>query len=282
MDVDVLARAAELSARREPYALATVVWRRAPSSGHVGSKAIIRADGTIDGWLGGRLRPAHASGARRSPPSATACPGCCSWASPTIWSVSPTEGMVKVPMACESEGALEIYLDPMLPGPQLVVIGRSPAVFTLTRLAAELDWSVTVIDQDGRPDDHPRPRAGAHRARPVGPRHRARLGRRRGHPGHLRRPGPRGGPGHRGRLRGPGGGREAGVGHPRPAAGPGRGRRSARPGAGPGRSRPGPDRQRRHRGGRPGRARGPPGPGGARSRRRSPSTSARPSTRCAG
>ena len=38
-------------------------------------------------------------------------------------------------MACESEGALEIYLEPMLPAPQLVVIGRSPAVFTLTRLA---------------------------------------------------------------------------------------------------------------------------------------------------
>ena len=34
-------------------------------------------------------------------------------------------------MACESEGALEVYMEPFLPAPQLVVVGRSPAVHTL-------------------------------------------------------------------------------------------------------------------------------------------------------
>ncbi len=42
--------------------------------------------------------------------------------------------MVKVPMACESEGAMEVYLEPVLPRPQLVPIGRSPAVFALASL----------------------------------------------------------------------------------------------------------------------------------------------------
>ncbi|MGZ4694886.1 MAG: XdhC family protein [Acidimicrobiales bacterium] len=156
MDADVLARAAELAARREPFALATVVWRRAPSSGRVGSKAIIRSDGSMDGWLGGacaqptvRREAVAAMGDGR--------PRLLFLGQPDDLDRRPGEGIVKVPMACESEGALEIYLEPILPSPQVVVVGRSPAVFTLSRLAVELDWRVTVIDHGGRRDDHPHP-----------------------------------------------------------------------------------------------------------------------------
>ncbi|MGZ4689976.1 MAG: XdhC family protein, partial [Acidimicrobiia bacterium] len=67
------------------------------------------------------------------------------------------EGMVTVPMACESEGALEVYLEPILPRPQLVAIGRSPAVFALARLAHDLDWEVAVVDDGGTPSAHPHP-----------------------------------------------------------------------------------------------------------------------------
>ncbi|HEX6329066.1 MAG TPA: XdhC family protein, partial [Jiangellaceae bacterium] len=52
MSTDVLALARERS-RREPCVLATVVWRRAPSSGREGGKALICADGRVRGWLGG-------------------------------------------------------------------------------------------------------------------------------------------------------------------------------------------------------------------------------------
>ena len=69
----------------------------------------------------------------------------------------PDDGILKVAMACKSEGAMEIYLEPMLPPPQLVVVGRSPAVFTLARLAVALEWDVTVIDDGGDPNDHPHP-----------------------------------------------------------------------------------------------------------------------------
>jgi xanthine dehydrogenase accessory factor len=155
MDADILARAVELSTRREPFALATVVWRRAPSSGHVGSKAIIRADGTIDGWLGGAC--AQPTVQREAIAAiGDGRPRLLFLGQPDDLNGQPS-GVVLVPMACESEGALEIYLEPVLPAPQLVVIGRSPAVFALTRLAGELGWSVTVIDQDGTPDDHPLP-----------------------------------------------------------------------------------------------------------------------------
>jgi xanthine dehydrogenase accessory factor len=64
---------------------------------------------------------------------------------------------ITVPMACESEGAMEIYLEPFLPAPHLVVFGRSPAVHALTVQARSLGWDVAVVDDGGAPDEHPHP-----------------------------------------------------------------------------------------------------------------------------
>lgn len=156
MDAEALAEAVELTRARVPFALATVVWRRAPSSGHTGSKGIILSDGTVRGWLGGAcaeptvVREALASlddGAARR-----------------LWLGAPDElaahdidETITVPMACESEGAMEIYLEPFLPAPQLVVFGRSPAVHALTVQARSLGWDVAVIDDGGAVDEHPVP-----------------------------------------------------------------------------------------------------------------------------
>ena len=130
----------------------------------LGSKAIIHADGTINGWLGGacaqptvRREALAALGDGR--------PRLVFLGQPDDLHGQPDDGIVKVPMACESEGALEIYLEPVLPVPQVVVIGRSPAVFTLTRLAIDLGWEVAVVDDGGEPGRPPPPRAGAHRPR---------------------------------------------------------------------------------------------------------------------
>jgi xanthine dehydrogenase accessory factor len=152
-----LGEAVELAAQRRAFALATVVWRRAPSSGRVGAKAVILPDGTVRGWLGGAcaeptvVREALAALADGSPR--------------LLFLGSPDEiarerardGTVTVPMACESEGALEVYVEPFLPAPQLVVIGRSPMVHALTVQARALDWEVTVVDHGGRAEEHPAP-----------------------------------------------------------------------------------------------------------------------------
>ena len=63
-------------------------------------------------------------------------------------------GVVTVPIACQSEGALEVYVEPVLPSPHLVVIGRSPAVDTLAKLAAALGWRTAVVDDDGDAEAH--------------------------------------------------------------------------------------------------------------------------------
>jgi xanthine dehydrogenase accessory factor len=156
MDVGALSRAVELAAAREPFTLATVVWRRAPSSGHVGSKAVIRLDGTVEGWLGGACaEPTVVREAQLA--ISDGQPRLLFLGRPDELDQRSAEGMVTVPMACESEGALEVYLEPILPRPQLVVIGRSPAVFALASLARSLDWDVAVIDDGGHPSAHPFP-----------------------------------------------------------------------------------------------------------------------------
>ena len=55
--------------------------------------------------------------------------------------------MTVVPIACQSEGALEVYIEPVLPAPHLVVVGRSPMVQTLADLSRALGWRTTVLDR---------------------------------------------------------------------------------------------------------------------------------------
>jgi xanthine dehydrogenase accessory factor len=156
VDADVLAEAVELTRARTPFALATVVWRRTPSSGHIGSKGIILSDGTVRGWLGGACaEPTVVREALASLVDGEA--RLLFMGSPDEVAAREHDEAITVPMACESEGAMEIYLEPFLPAPQLVVVGRSPAVHALTVQARSLGWDVAVIDDGGAADEHPHP-----------------------------------------------------------------------------------------------------------------------------
>jgi xanthine dehydrogenase accessory factor len=150
---DVLEFAASLSGRGEPFVLATVVWRRSPSSGKEGATALITPDRHVRGWLGGACaEPTVVREALRALREG----------SPRLLFLGPPEelagherdGVIAVPIACQSEGALEVYVEPVLPQPQLVSIGRSPAVNALAKMAAGLGWRTVVVDQDGDADDH--------------------------------------------------------------------------------------------------------------------------------
>ncbi len=154
MNRELLELAAELSRRHQPFLTATVVWARGPSSGKQGSTAIIQPDGSVTGWIGGacaepviirEAREALADGKPRLLFLGT---------EEEIASAARPE-VTMVPISCTSEGALEVYLEPNLPQPHLVVVGRSPAVHTLSALAAALDWRVTVVDDGGSAQDHP-------------------------------------------------------------------------------------------------------------------------------
>ena len=156
MDVSVLVDAVELSEQRVPYVLATVVWRRGPSSGRQGSKAVVLADGTVRGWLGGACaEPSVVRHAREC--LETGQPALLFLGQPDELDGRSQEGVRSIAMACESEGALEVYLEPHRPEPQVVVVGRSPAVDALAEMAVSLGWGATVIDDGGNPDEHTRP-----------------------------------------------------------------------------------------------------------------------------
>lgn len=136
--------ASELAARGENFALATVVWRQAPSSGHQGARAIITATGEIHGWIGGACaEPVVIREGQRV--IAEGKPELILLGDPEEYGHVP-EGMVSVPMACQSEGALQLYIEPVLATPRLLVVGRSPMATTLVDLASVLGWRTELID----------------------------------------------------------------------------------------------------------------------------------------
>ena len=168
MSVSVLAAAVALARARTPFVLATVVWRRGPSSGQQGSKAVILADGTVRGWLGGacaeptvvlQAREALLDGQPRllMLGESDRGGGAEGVAAGAGGAGAADGGVRSVPMACENDGALEVYLEPVHPSPQLVVVGRSPAVHALALMGQALEWEVAVIDEGGKPDEHPVP-----------------------------------------------------------------------------------------------------------------------------
>jgi xanthine dehydrogenase accessory factor len=122
-----------------------VVWRQGPSSSQQGSRAIITPSGQVHGWIGGACaEPSVVREAQQVIATGTA--RLLLLGSPEQFGGSVPEGMVVVPIACQSEGALEVYIEPVLPVPHLVVIGRSPMSQTLVSLATTLGWRADLID----------------------------------------------------------------------------------------------------------------------------------------
>ena len=141
----VLEEAGELTRRGEAFALATVVWRQGPSSGQQGSRAIITASGELRGWIGGACaEPVVLREARQV--IAEGVPRLLLLGTPEQFGAAVPEGITVVPISCQSEGALEVYIEPVLPEPHLVVVGRSPMARTLTELATALGWRAALID----------------------------------------------------------------------------------------------------------------------------------------
>ena len=140
----VLERMGELARSGHAFALATVVWRQGPSSSKQGSRAIITADGQLDGWIGGACaEPVVIRAAKQV--IADGNPRLLLLGSPDQFGGAVPDGMTVVPISCQSEGALEIYIEPVLPVPHVVIVGSSPMANTLAQLARALDWSTDLV-----------------------------------------------------------------------------------------------------------------------------------------
>lgn len=149
----VLEHAQELTRKGETFVLATVVWRQGPSSGKEGSRAIVHADGSTYGWIGGAcaepvlIREALSAIADGS--SRLLLLGM-----EGLTDDLP-EGMISVPMSCQSDGALQVFVEPVIPAPTVVVIGRSPMAHSLVDLVTAIGWN-GILSADAIPAEMPR------------------------------------------------------------------------------------------------------------------------------
>src|SRR5579859_5425791 len=142
--MDVFEEMGELTRRGQAFALATVVWRQPPSSSQPGSRAIITADGELHGWIGGACaEPVVIREAQRVIAEGT--PRLLLLGSPDQFGAAIPDGITVVPISCQSEGALEVYVEPVVAAPHLVIVGRSPMAHTLAGLARVLDWRTELV-----------------------------------------------------------------------------------------------------------------------------------------
>jgi xanthine dehydrogenase accessory factor len=134
---DMLERAAELRRLGQPFVLATVVRSVKPASARSGDRALIMAEQATLGWVGGGC--VHST-IEREAMLALADGG------PRLVRLSPRQqdedGIISYPMTCHSGGTLDIYLEPVLPAPELVVLGESPVAQALATLAGPLGFRV--------------------------------------------------------------------------------------------------------------------------------------------
>ena len=146
-----LSKADELLSEGQSFAIAVVVRYQAPISGKPGNKAIIFPDGKIWGWIGGGcaqpvvVKEALKALADGQPRLIRISP-----------SSSPEEGTVDYTMTCHSGGTLDIYIEPVLPKPHILILGRSPVAKTLARLGKAIGYAISVVapgaDRESFPD----------------------------------------------------------------------------------------------------------------------------------
>lgn len=137
----------------EPFAIATVVRVEKPISAKSGDKAIITADGALDGWVGGGcaqdtvVREAKKA-IREAQPRLLRLVGMGAVA-------EKSEGVLEFPITCHSGGTMDVYLEPVLPKPQLILLGNSPVAQTLAKLAQVLEFEVNVLDPNATREQFP-------------------------------------------------------------------------------------------------------------------------------
>ena len=153
--IDFFERVAALRREGHAFAIATVVARRAPVSAHLGDHAIVFADGRMEGFVGGACaREIVRQQARES--IAARHGRLVSIRTEASQSITATDEHVVVPMTCASEGAVDVYVEPFVRAPSLIVVGATPVADALSRLARGMDYDVVrVVDADERPDVEP-------------------------------------------------------------------------------------------------------------------------------
>jgi xanthine dehydrogenase accessory factor len=142
--MDFFDRLAELKREGRAFAVATVVARKAPVSSHLGDRAIVLADGRMEGFIGGscsrdivRRQALEVLGARQA----------------RLVSIRPDAAPQQTPdpehvvirMGCASEGAVDVYIEPHVPPRRLLVAGATPVATAIAALGRTLQYDVARV-----------------------------------------------------------------------------------------------------------------------------------------
>lgn len=145
---DLAARAIELAGAGVPFVAATVVRAQRPTSATAGDTALVRGDGVIEGFVGGTC----AESSLRLHALEALVTG-----EPLLLRIRPgesgttvEEGAVTVVNPCLSDGAIEIFLQPRLPAPRVLVVGDTPVAHALVELGSPLGFRIEpAVGSDG-------------------------------------------------------------------------------------------------------------------------------------
>jgi len=143
-----LEKTQELNKKNEPFAIAVVVRREAPSSSKTGDKVVINKFGEMDGWIGGgcvrSIIIKEAEDAMKSGRSRLVKIG-------NSLSGIKEEDVIEYKMTCHSEGTVEVYIEPVLPAPHLLVMGNTVIARALVKLGKSAGYRVTAVAPDAKP-----------------------------------------------------------------------------------------------------------------------------------
>ncbi|MGA2321194.1 MAG: XdhC family protein [Solirubrobacteraceae bacterium] len=163
MTAAVSRRAEELVAQGVAFVTATVVRAQHPTSAQAGNVALVLGDGTIEGFVGGvcaehsvrvyslkaietnetvLLRILPVEGGNGDGAAEAADSG---------QEISSEQGAVTVQNHCLSGGAIEVFLEPVLPAPRALVVGDTPIARAVRQLGVELGLEVVAV-HDGSPE----------------------------------------------------------------------------------------------------------------------------------
>jgi xanthine dehydrogenase accessory factor len=152
-------RAQELSAEGEAFVTATVVHVQRPASVEPGNVALVLPDGTIEGFVGGMcsehsVRAYALQALARGESVLLRILPFSEDGETTPADQVAGDGAVVVQNPCLSGGVIEVFLEPVLPAPRVLVIGETPTADALVRIGAELGFDVVSVSGD---DFEPRP-----------------------------------------------------------------------------------------------------------------------------
>jgi xanthine dehydrogenase accessory factor len=147
---DILELISTMKQKGEAFALATVVRTVAATAAKAGAKAVIRADGTVsDGWIGGGCARAAVLKAAREA-IADGRPRLVSVQPPDVLQAQGHQagdeqgGIRFAKNMCPSQGTMDVFVEPVLPRPQIVVCGSSPVAVAIAELGRRVGFAVTV------------------------------------------------------------------------------------------------------------------------------------------